>query len=86
MTDPSKADWITRGQWRVNLAGGLAAHDPDGCVFRIIREPLSAICIEARGVPPPVEQLSVLQARATAVFWLTEKLVERLALRTGRTR
>jgi hypothetical protein len=82
MAEHPKFSWIARGQWHVNLAEGLAAHGPDGCVFRIVREPLSAICIEARGAPPPVEQLAVLQARATGVFWTTERLIETLNRRS----
>lgn len=81
-----RADWLRRGGWQVNLAQGLAAHASDGCIFRIIRDPLCAICIEAQGVPPTVDELVVLQARATAVFWTTERLVEALKKRSTATR
>jgi hypothetical protein len=73
--------WIKRGRWRVNVARGLAAHDGDGCVFRVIRDPSAAFWIEANGSPPPLDQIATMQSRAFAVFWLIEKLLTRRSAR-----
>ena len=73
--------WIKRGAWHVNLARQLAAHEPDGCLFRMIDEPASAVWIDVKGKPPPLDQIPTMQWRAWAVFINTEKLVQTLRRR-----
>ena len=78
MADAFEAEWIRRGGWSVSLGQSLAIHHVSGCTFRVVRSgPLgSAFWIDASGIPPPPEQIEVMQSRAWAVFYLTEQLVQ----------
>jgi len=58
--------------WRISISRGVASHDC-GCDFRIVRTPLCAICTRAEPMLT-LDDLATLQARATAVFGVTERL------------
>ena len=68
--------WFMRGAFEVNVKLRLVRHRQ--CLFRIIDEPACALWVDAEGAPPPLDELPLMQSRAWAVFYLTEKMVEQL--------